>query len=245
MDSFDRFQETELKDYQHAQEVWKTFNCKNLGDYPDLYLKTDVTLLADVFQTFRRTCMNAYKLNPLHYYTAPGLSWDALLKYTGIKLELLTDYDQHLFIEKGMRGGISMASKRHAKANNPGVPGYDPNKQHNHIMYYDANNLYGWATSEPLPYSGFKWVDKPPAEPGKGCILEVDLEYPAELHDLHNDYPLAPERLKVKKNGYLTTSQTYLKITACSIPRSWSRISETRINMFCITEICSCTCPSE
>ena len=215
MDSFDRFQETELppigkfysslsdesiskKDYQHAQEVWKTFNCENLGDYHDLYLKTDVTLLADVFQTFRRTCMNAYKLDPLNYYTVPGLSWDALLKYTAIELELLTDYDQHLFIEKGMRGGISMASKRHARANNPGVPGYDPSEENNH-MYYDANNLYGWAMSQPLPYSGFKWVDKPPTEPGKGCILEVDLEYPAELHESHNDYPLAPERLKVKK----------------------------------------------
>ena len=72
-------------------------------------------------------------------------------------------------------------------------------------MYYDANNLYGWAMSQPLPYSGFKWVDKPPTEPGKGCILEVDLEYPAELHESHNDYPLAPERLKVKKewlSGY-------------------------------------------
>ena len=222
MDSFDRFQETELppigkfysslsdeiiskKDYQHAQEVWKTFNCENLGDYHDLYLKTDVTLLADVFQTFRRTCMNAYKLDPLNYYTAPGLSWDALLKYTAIELVLLTDYDQHLFIEKGMCGGISMASKRHAKANNPGVPGYDPSEEHNHIMYYDANNLYGWAMSQPLPYSGFKCVDKPPTEPGKGCILEVDLEYPAELHESHNDYPLAPERLKVKKewlSGY-------------------------------------------
>ena len=216
MDSFDRFQETELppigkfysslsdesiskEDYQHAQEVWKTFNCENLGDYHDLYLKTDVTLLADVFQTFRRTSMNAYKLDPLNYYTAPGLSWDALLKYTAIELELLTDYDQHLFIEKGMRGGISMASKRHAKANNPGIPGYDPSEEHNHIMYYDANNLYGWAMSQPLPYSGFKWVDKPPTEPGKGCILEVDLEYPAELHESHNDYPLAPERLKVKE----------------------------------------------
>ena len=154
MDSLDRFQETELppigkfysslsdesiskKDNQHAQEVWKHFNSKNLGDYHDLYHKTDVTLLADVFKTLRRTCINTYKLDPLHYHTAPGLSWDALLKYTGIELELLTDYDHHSFIEKGIRGGISMASKRHAKANNPRVPGYDPNKQHNHIMYYD------------------------------------------------------------------------------------------------------------
>ena len=173
MDSFDRFQETELppigkfysslsdesiskKDYQHAQEVWKTFNCENLGDYHDLYLKTDVTLLADVFQTFRRTCMNAYKLDPLHYLTAPGLSWDALLKYTNINLELLIDIDMHMFIEKGMRGGISMLSKRHAKANNPHTADYDPEKDNNYIMYYDANNLYGWAMSQPLPFSNFK-----------------------------------------------------------------------------------------
>ena len=158
---------------------------------------------------------------------------------------VLIDYAQHLFIEKGVRGGISMTSKRHTKLNSPGVPGYDSNEQHNHIMCYDANNLYGWAMSQPLPYSGFKWVDKPPAEPGKGCILEVDLEYAAELHDFHNDYPLVPERLKVKRYGSLTTSQTCWKITACSIPRSWSRISETIINMFCITEICNYTCPSE
>ena len=158
MDSFDRFQETKLppigkfyssmsdesiskKNYQHAQEVWKTFNCENLGDYHDLYLKTDVILLADVFQTFRRTCINAYKLDPQFYYTVPGLSWDALLKYNGIELELLTDYDQHLFIEKGMRGGISMASKRHAKANNPGVPGYDPCEEHNDIINHQLNQL--------------------------------------------------------------------------------------------------------
>ena len=183
------------------------------------------------------------KLDPLHYYTAAGLTWDALLKYTGIELVLLTDYDLHLFIEKEMRGGVSMTSKRHARANKPGVPSYDLNEQHNHIMYYDENNLYGWVKSQPLPYSGFKWVDITPAEQGE--ILEVDLEYPAELHDLHNDYPLAPERLNIKEktNACLTTSQTYLKITACSIPTGWSRITETRINMFCTTEICSYTCP--
>ena len=121
MDSFERFNETQLpsidkcysnlsnenitqKDYEHAQKVWKEFSCKTLRDYHDLYLKSDVTLLADVFQTFRKTCMNTYKLDPLHYYTAPGLSWDALLKYTKIDLELLTDIDMHLFIEKGMHG---------------------------------------------------------------------------------------------------------------------------------------------
>ena len=153
IDSFEKFNETELPpiekfysslndesikqtDYEHAQKVWNAFNCKTIGDYHDLYLKTDVVLLADVFQNFRKVCMNAYKLDPLHYYTAPGLSWDALLKLTKIDLELLTDIDQHLFIEKGMRGGISMVSKRHAKANNPLVADYNPQsrKQLYHVL---------------------------------------------------------------------------------------------------------------
>ena len=194
------------KDYEHAQKVWKEFNCQTLGDYHDLYLKTDVVLLADVFQTFRKTCMGSYKLDPLHYCTAPGLSWVALLKYTNINLKLLTDIDMHMFIEKGMRGGISMVSKRHAKANNPHTAEYDPEKDNNYIMYYDANNLYGWAMSKPLPYSVFKWKEpkdgKVHFEKGKGYMLEVDLEYPKHLHKSHNDYPLAPEKLTVKEDWF-------------------------------------------
>ena len=197
------------KDYEHVQQVWNKFNCKTLGDYHDLYLKTDVVLLADVFQTFRKTCMGSYKLDPLHYYTTPGLSWDALPKNTKIDLELLTDIDMHLgLFEKGMRGGISMVSKRHAKANNPHTAKYKPDKENNYIMYYDANNLYGWAMSQPLPYSGFKWLTgndgkngKFKREKGKCWILEVDLEYPKEIHNLHNDYPLAPQRNLQSKKG--------------------------------------------
>ena len=166
-------------------------------------------LLADVFETFRKTCLSQYGLDPAHYYTSPGLSWDALLKKTGVELELLTDYDQHLFIEKGMRGGISMVSKRHAKANNPLVEGYDPKKNSSHILYLDANNLYGWAMSQALPTGGFRWVTETaqlahiiadhPADDPEGYILEVDLEYPQELHNAHNAYPLAPERMVVQK----------------------------------------------
>ena len=119
----------------------------------------DVLLLADVFETFRKACLGLYGLDPPHYYTSPGLSWDALLKKIGVELELLTDYDQHLFIEKGMRGGISMVSKRHARANNPAVEGYDPEKPNSHILYLDANNLYGWAMSQALPTGDFCWVE--------------------------------------------------------------------------------------
>ena len=130
------------------------------------------------------------------------------MKKTGVELELLTGIDMHLFVERGLRGGISMVSKRYAKANNPQVPGYDPSKPNKHIMYLDANNLYGWAMSKPLPTRDFKWKSVIPTEEAilkkkenaeKGWILEVDLEYPAELHEQHNSYPLAPEKKLVKR----------------------------------------------
>ncbi|KAK3784624.1 hypothetical protein RRG08_003432 [Elysia crispata] len=108
-----------------------------------------------------------------------------------------------------MRGGISMVSKRHARANNPAVEGYDSEKPNSHILYLDANNLHGWAMSQPLPTGGFRWVEDctalagtiqdQPADGPEGFILEVDLEYPQELHDRHNAYPLAPERMVVQK----------------------------------------------
>ena len=228
MDSWERFEEKQLpsiynfyskltdegitkEDYEHAQKVWEVFGCRNMGDYHDLYLATDVNLLADVFENFREVCLDNYELDPAHYYTSPGLSWDALLKSTKVELELLTDYDMHLMIEKGLRGGISMVSKRYAKANNPLVAGYDPSSKKTYILYLDANNLYGWAMVQHLPTGGFKWDEnvntseylenvlqlKPTAE--RGIILEVDLEYPKEFHDKHNDYPLAPESLVVQK----------------------------------------------
>ena len=161
-------------------------------------------------------CLHQYGLDPAHYYTSPGLSWDALLKKTGVELELLTDYDQHLFIEKGLRGGISMVTKRHAKANNPRVEGYNPEKPTSHILYLDANNLYGWAMSQALPTGGFRWVEDceqlaktigvHPADGEEGFILEVDLEYPEDLRDAHNGYPLAPERMVVQK-GWMSEYQ--------------------------------------
>jgi len=220
MDSFERFDETALpekekfysslngkgisdEEYAHAKEVWAKFGCRNLGDYHDLYVVTDVVLLADVFENFRKVCQDRYGLDPANYYTTPGLSWDALLKKTGLELELLTDLEMHLFIERGMRGGVSMVSKRHARANNPLVEGYNPAEPINYITYLDANNLYGWAMSRPLPKSGLHWKRAMPTEEQimkkgphtkKGWILKVDLEYPEELHEAHNDYPLAPAK---------------------------------------------------
>ena len=177
MDSFDRFNETQLPEkqdfysilnnehisdeqYKHAQNVWNTFNLKTMGDYHDLYLKSDILLLADVFENFRKTCLQYYKLDPCHYFTSPGLSWDAMLKMTDIKLELMVDIDMFQFIAKGMRGGISYIANRYGKANNKYMKNYDEKAPSKYIMYLDANNLYGWAMSQFLPTGNFKWLSQ-------------------------------------------------------------------------------------
>ena len=204
------------EDYTHAQKIWKEFGMKTMKDYHNLYLELDVLLLADVFENFREVCLNNYKLDPAWYLTAPGLSWDAMLRVTGIKLELLTDPDMLMMVENGTRGGVSMISNRYSEANNKYMNSYDDAKPSKYIQYLDANNLYGWAMSEKMPYKDFKWVNINEVEPLKevltkvlldenlGYILEVDLEYPSELHDLHNDYPLAPETMKINRVNKLT-----------------------------------------
>ena len=189
--------------YNHAKEVWSTFNCKTIRDYHDLYLKTDVLLLADVFEKFRNTCLEYYKLDPAYYYTIPHLAWNACLKKTGQQLELLHDYDMLMFFERGIRGGINHIIKRYAEANNPYMKKYNPKEPTKYIQYLDANNLYGWAMTQTLPTHGFKWVKNITKEkvyqlletnsPTKGYVFEVDLDYPKNLWKLHNDYPLAPE----------------------------------------------------
>jgi len=188
-------------DYNHAQKVWKAFGMKTMKDYHDLYLATDVILLADVFETFRDVCMENYKLDPCWYYTAPGLAWDALLKKSKIKLELPTDINMLLMLEKGNRGGISTIIKRYAKANNKYTKSFDAKEPPKFIKYLDANNLYGWAMSQKLPTHDFKWMQARERIQWRRrpCFLEVDLEYPQDLHELHNEYPLAPEHLLINK----------------------------------------------
>ena len=222
MDSFKKLNECELpnkdasfsslngvgisdEDYLRAKKVWNAFDIKNLGEYHDLYLKTDVLFLCDVFEKFINVC-----LDPCHYFSSPGLAWDAMLKMMRIELELISDVDMHLFIEKGMRGGISYIAKRYCKANNKYVKGYDASRGDSFIVYFDVRNLYGWATMQYLPYGGFKWMSEEEiddfdfmsvgCDSDKGYVLEVELKYPDNLHDFHNDYPLAPEKLKVKSD---------------------------------------------
>ena len=174
VNSWDRFNETQLppidafysnlnmssiseEDYQHAQRVWKEFGIRDLGDYHDLYLRTDVALLANVYDAFRDTCLKHYKLDPAHVYTSPGLAWKACLKCTGIKLELLTDPDMLLMFEQGIRGGITQAVRKYASANNKYIGDrFNPKSESSYLQYLDANKLYGWEMSQPLPAGGFK-----------------------------------------------------------------------------------------
>ena len=231
MDRWERMKETELppkeeyfskltgkgisdKDYEFAQEIWKTFKLKTLGQLHDLYMTTDVTLLADVFEEFRETSLKHYKLDPAHFLTAPGLSWSACLKYTRVKLELPTDIDMSMFFDKGLIGGISLIANQYARANHAGLgEHFDPNKLLSFILMVDCNNQYGWSMSQYLPTGGFKWLnveDKyveewveflkdQKEEQNKGYFLEVDLEYPRELHDLHDTFPCAPEHVEIKE----------------------------------------------
>ncbi|XP_073962457.1 uncharacterized protein [Choristoneura fumiferana] len=190
-------------DYQHAQTIWDSFKITTLGEYCDLYLKTDVILLAEVFENFREICINTYELDPCQYVTAPGLSWDAMLKHTQVELELFTDYEMVQFIKAGIRGGISQASKRYSKANNQFMEDYNSNEDSTFIVYLDVNNLYGDAMRRYLPINNFRWLNEneirnfnilsQTPDSNEGYILEVDLDYPQHLHDSHNSYPFCAE----------------------------------------------------
>ncbi|KAL4119986.1 hypothetical protein QTP88_012736 [Uroleucon formosanum] len=191
------------KDYDHATRVWNRFGCTSLGAYSDLYLKVDVLLSADVFENFRDICMTTYHLDPAHYYTSPGFSFDCMLKFTKVQLELLTDFEKILFLESGTRGGLVQASKRHARANNSETPGYNVEEPKTSLIYLDANNLYGYAMCQYMPISDFVWYSGNPevalaqlewmrATDDIGRFYEVDISYPQHLHDTHNDMPFLP-----------------------------------------------------
>ena len=152
MDSWEKFDETALppkkafysnlnlenisdEDYVHAQKVWDVFKIKNLGEYHDLYVQSDTLLLADIFENFRNMCLNIYELDPVYFVSAPGLAWQACLKKTEVKLELITDYDMILMIKKGIRGGICQTTHRYAIANNRYMKNYDKNIESSYIEY--------------------------------------------------------------------------------------------------------------
>ena len=201
-------------DYAHANNILKKFNINNLGEYHDLYVRSDTLLLADIFENFRQSCLKNYELDPAHFVSLPGLAWQACLKKTNVELELLTDYDMLLMVKEGIRGGICHAIQRYAKANNKYMKDYDKKKKSSYIQYLDANNLYGKAMSEKLPVRGFRWMDDISKidedfvkdydkNNNKGYILDVDIDYPNKLQNLHSDLPFLPERMVINNTKKL------------------------------------------
>ena len=207
------------EEYIHAQDVYDKLNCKSFLDYHLTYLKTDVLLLADVFENFRKTCMKYYELDPANYVTSPGLSWDAMLLKTNIKLELMSDLKVLDIMERMKRGGLCfVGSKRHVVANNKYMENYDENKESNYIMYWDANNLYGTVMTQYLPYDEIKidnTIDinnalKTDDNNDVGYIIECDLHFPEEIHHKLKEFPPAPEIL-VPKDEWMSDFQLDLQ----------------------------------
>lgn len=202
-------------DYAHASTVWNTFKCKTLRDYTMLYLKTDCLLLADVIENFRDLTFKYYGLDAASFYTSPGLSFAAALKLTRAKIQLFSDVDMFNFISKGVRGGLTNSVTKYAEANNRFMENFDPAKEISYIHYFDYVNLYGYCLMLPLPVGDFRWLTdeeiarvnemllegisdyknffKLPQD--KSIILEVDLDYPDTIHDLHSQFPFCAQHV--------------------------------------------------
>ena len=175
MDSWERFDATSLPnkesfysflnmeditdvDYKHAKKVLREFRINNLGDYHDLYVKSDTLLLDDMFENFRNMCLEIYELDPAYFLSLAGFEWQACIKITRVELELPTDPNMLLMFEEGIRGGITQVSHGYAKANNKYMKNCDKNEESLFLEYLDANNLYGYPMNEKLPVGGFGWV---------------------------------------------------------------------------------------
>ena len=205
-------------DIEHVKKVCDAFKITNLKDYHDLYVKTDVSLLADVLENYRYPSLEVDKLDPAHYLSAPGLSCHFCMKKTGITLELLTDENMLLLIENDTRGGMCNVVKRYAKANNKYMKNYNSTKKSSYLIYLDFNNLYGWAMTKKLPIDSFKWEeDLSTLTPGfiKNCnknsdigyLFYVDSTYPNRLREKYRDLPFLPDRMSVNKVNKLICSE--------------------------------------
>jgi hypothetical protein len=192
-----------VEDYTHGQRMYTGFGCKNFLEYCEIYCLLDTLQLAEVVCNFRETIYNEFQLDCAHFMSTPQLAFDIMLKVTGVEIELIHDNDMVLMVESGLRGGVSYVATRHAAV----PPDYDPATTPGGLLYIDANNLYGYCMMSHLPLKDFKWMWKSDydkidwlaqrEDQDVGYILEVDLEYPPELHDKHDSMPLCPEKYEI------------------------------------------------
>ena len=216
------------EEYERAMRMWSTYGCKNMQDYHDLYLKLDVTLLADVVANFRRVGIEEYRIDPAHCWTLAGYTWECCLKMTKLELELITDPNVFLMFENAIRGGVSTISNRYSKANNKYLSDFDSSQPSSFIISMDVVNLYGYCMGFKLPCGNFRFVDEPykfdfrtvDLEGEKGYLLEVDLTYPPELHDVHSDLPLAPEHITVTPHADVVRIQHGSDVSWTELPYS-------------------------
>jgi hypothetical protein len=195
------------EEYNHATAIWNSFGCKNMREYLELYLKLDVLLLAAVFESFRDSSFRDFGLDPVLYVSLPSYTFSAMMKFTNVQLECVPCVEMYNFFKKAIRGGLSGVSTRYAKANNIYCREYNPDAPTTNIIGFDLNNLYGWALMNYLPKGNFKWMTKKdicklnvhsiPRDNPTGYFLEVDLDYPSEIHDSHSAIPLCPEHRRI------------------------------------------------
>ena len=189
-------EDTTDADYAHAR-ICKDFEIKNLGEHHDLYVQSDILLLADIFENFRNMCIKIYVLDPAKFLSARGLAWQAALKKTKVKLDFLYDIDMLLMVEKSIRGGICHSIYQYAKANNKYMKNYEKNKETSHLQYRGVDNLCCWAISQKLPVNNFEWIKDTSQfnddfiksyneESDERYLLEVDVQYLEKLHETHN-----------------------------------------------------------
>ena len=201
-------------DCMHAKKICKDFEIKHLGEYHDLYLKSDTLLLADVFENFKKICLKIYHLDPVKFLSAPGLAWEAALTKT--KIRIINSY-WYAINGRGIGGGICYVIHWHAKANNKYTKDYAKNKESSYLKYWNVNDLYGWAMSQKLPVNKVEWIENTSQfnenfiknyneNSDEGYFLEIDVQYPKKLHKLHNVLPFLFERMKIEKVEKLVTN---------------------------------------